>query len=321
MSRLLIILFFWSIISCKGQPKNIESKIVEEASEIVDSTSLDKLLKCDRMDIRNGHYRIPDYGCVYAPKNGNELGNADVVLIPMTKIFDTNNVDKKCNGEVDCLNDVYTQINSLSIDEIKNNFNAVVFVIDKNYLKKTPQLDQSYNPTIPYKITPYILKEGKWSTDNPYELKDDKSLLHENKWKDRYIDSLAQNINEKKDVDSKNQSISENWIGNYNTYFNYGDIGGENAGWELNIEIYVDSIIASGDGYQMGFKDELIFEDLGEKLILYHKKNLYGYKLGEKMKPEFIIQKKDNEYFILSEWISDVKENPMGLGYRLEKID
>ena len=40
--------------------------------------ALDKLLKCDMYDIREGHYRIPDYGCVYAPINENILGNADM---------------------------------------------------------------------------------------------------------------------------------------------------------------------------------------------------------------------------------------------------
>src|SRR5690554_4353652 len=117
MSRLLIILLFWSFISCNEQPKNIKFTIVDKVPKIVDSIALDKLLKCDRFDIREGHYRIPDNGCVYSPKNRNKLGNADVVLIPLTEIFETINIDKKCKGDIDCLNEIYTQINLLTDEE------------------------------------------------------------------------------------------------------------------------------------------------------------------------------------------------------------
>lgn len=89
----------------------------------------------------------------------------------------------------------------------------------------------------------------------------------------------------------------------------------------MNIEIKVDGIVASGDGYQMGFKDELIGTDSGNKILLHHKNNIYGYKLGKKMNPEFVIEKYGNEYYILSDWISDVKEKPTNIGYKLTKID
>ncbi|MDR2204877.1 MAG: hypothetical protein LBE36_01790 [Flavobacteriaceae bacterium] len=322
MIRLLTILVFWGLSSCKEQPKNTEPAIRNEILEVADTIALEQLLKCDKFDIREGHYRIPDYGCVYAPENENKLGNADVVLIPVTELFDTDGIDKKCNGNIDCLNEIYAQINALTIDEIKNNFNAIIFIVNKKHLKKNSHLDQPYNPTMPYEITPYILKERRWTIGIPYKVKDDESLSSENKWTDSYIDSLVQifNKNSTQKSGKKNLSISQKWTGSYTAYFNYGNTG-ENTGWELNIDINADSIIASGDGYQMGFKDELIAEDLGNKIVLYHKKNLYGYMLGAKMNPEFVIEKTGNEYFIISDWISDVEEEPTSLGYKLNKKD
>lgn len=209
MFRLLIILLLWSLNSCKGQSESKESFITDEP-EVVNNIALDKLLKCDMYDIREGHYRIPDYGCVYAPINENILGNADIILIPITKFFDTDNVEKKCSGDIDCLKETYEQINSLTIDEIKSNFNSIIFLIENKFLKNTPKLDQSYNPTIPYEIIPYILKEGKWTSETPYKVKDDKTLRGESKWKDSYIDSLVQKFNKKDIVDLKKPSISKN---------------------------------------------------------------------------------------------------------------
>lgn len=118
----------------------------------------------------------------------------------------------------------------------------------------------------------------------------------------------------------KKLSISQKWIGDYSTYFKYkGAL--ESQGWELNIKVSKDSIIAFGDGYQIGFKDELTPEDLGDKLILHHKTNLYGYTLGSKLNPEFVITKDGDNYFILSEWISDIEEIPKKIGYKLNKTD
>ncbi len=47
-----------------------------------------------------------------------------------------------------------------------------------------------------------------------------------------------------------------------------------NAGWDLEINITGENSIASGNGYQIGFKDELTATEEGNKLILKHKKIL-----------------------------------------------
>lgn len=46
-----------------------------------------------------------------------------------------------------------------------------------------------------------------------------------------------------------------------------------NTGWDLEININEENIIAYGSGYQIGFKDELTAMEEGNKLILKHKKS------------------------------------------------
>ncbi len=112
-----------------------------------------------------------------------------------------------------------------------------------------------------------------------------------------------------------------NWNGEYVAYFSYGKIGGVNAGWELTIKISADSIIATGEGYQMYFKDALKAVPGQNKLTLIHLKHLEGYQQGNKMKPEFTIVKDKGNFYIKSDWIGlDVLEKPKANGYLIEKV-
>jgi len=123
-----------------------------------------------------------------------------------------------------------------------------------------------------------------------------------------------------KSVKLEKMKLSNKWIGKYSTYFSYGKIGGENAGWNLDIEISNDSIIANGEGYQIGFKDLLIAKEKDNQLILNHLKNLNGYKLGAKMNPEFVLIENKGKYFIKTKWIdSDIVTKPKELGYEIIK--
>ena len=118
------------------------------------------------------------------------------------------------------------------------------------------------------------------------------------------------------------KAIPTTWKGKYVTYFSYGDIAGQNAGWALEIEITDKKITAKGEGFQMAFKDELSAKASGSKLVLTHLKNISGYKRGEAMKPEFILIKDKGRYYVQSEWIdADVKAKPTALGYKIDKVN
>lgn len=110
------------------------------------------------------------------------------------------------------------------------------------------------------------------------------------------------------------------WNGTYTAYFNYGEIGGVNAGWTLTIKVAADAIIASGEGYQMFFKDALKANFSKNQLTLTHVKNLEGYKQGKSMNPEFIIVRNNGKYYVKSNWIAaEVTDKATSFGYLIDK--
>jgi len=148
----------------------------------INKKKLYKIFKCDEFYPRDG------YGCPYEE---NELGNANVILIPKTNRFDTFIIASKCNGEEVCKDKIRKEIMSLSIEELNQHFNAVVFIIPKKYLKYTPDLETSYNPKYPYKEDAYVLENGKWSIRKTYTVTDEiEQEIH--RLQDRYIDSLVE---------------------------------------------------------------------------------------------------------------------------------
>lgn len=127
-------------------------------------------------------------------------------------------------------------------------------------------------------------------------------------------------INKSKTTIPHNNNIDKKWYGVYNTRFDYGKIGGMNAGWDLEININSEQIIVSGSGYQIGFKDEVTATQEGNKLILKYKKNLDGYTLGENMNPEFILTEDNGRFYVQSEWIdSDIITKPEVKGFKISK--
>ena len=154
----------------------------------INRKELYKIFKYDEFSEREGYYQIPYYGCPY---KGNKLGNANVILIPKTNRFDTFIIASKCNGEEVCKDKIRKEIMSLSIEELNQHFNAVVFIIPKKYLKYTPHLETSYNPKYPYKEDAYVLENGKWSIIKTYTITDEiEQEIH--RLQDRYIDSLVE---------------------------------------------------------------------------------------------------------------------------------
>ena len=116
--------------------------------------------------------------------------------------------------------------------------------------------------------------------------------------------------------------VPASWLGKYTAYFSYGDIAGQAAGWELEINITKGKITAKGEGFQMGFVDELKATVSDSKLILTHLKNVSGYTTGKKMSPEFTLTNNKGKFYVKSEWIAsaDVKEKPTAFGYKIDRV-
>lgn len=214
------------------------------------------------------------------------------------------------------------EVNNLLIEKVKkskpisDDFDVWVFFTDKKYTKYIG-MDSPYNLKIPRITDLYYLNSTKnWEKLQSFKVSSEKDDIKENEWRTNYIDKIINESNTKNQI----SKISDKWIGKYSMYLSYGKIGDQNTGWALDIEITKENIIATGEGYQIGFRDLLTAKENDSKLILNHLENLSGYDLGAKMIPEFTIIEYNNKYFIRSKWIdSDIITKPEKNGYLIEK--
>lgn len=301
-------LFCLQIVSCQEGSKK------KQANKIEDKSITDNFFK--------------QFNKIYGDDGLLETGNSDLKkggfeIYLVSKIGAKNwynNVIKKQSYD-----SALKAINQLSPQKISSNFDIWVFYTDKNYL--TELEDGSLGNKIPGTIKLYYLKSGEetWQKIDSYSLKNDNDRIKSFTWKQTKLQDITDQSNIKKDENKDSSSVqkvtpSNKWFGKYSAYYSYGKIGGENAGWTLDIKISNDSIIASGDGYQIGFTDLLITKENGNELILNHLKNLNGYNLGSKMNPEFVLIENKGKYFIKTKWIdSDIVTKPKELGYEIFK--
>jgi len=149
--------------------------------------NLYQLLKCGHFSWREGYYQIPDYGCW---SQIQQLGMANVILIPRTSAFDTHLAWEKDHQKEGYIKALENRIETLSLEEIKKHFCAVVFLTNPYYLDYTPYLDSSYNPSYPYYEETFLLTNGKWSKEKAYLItKDTDTQIY--KQQEKYIDSLS----------------------------------------------------------------------------------------------------------------------------------
>lgn len=304
----VILLFSLQLVSCQQTPKKKQAINIDDKS------------------VTNNFFK--QFTKIYGDDGLLETGNSDLKkggfeIYLVSKIGAKNwynNVIKKQSYD-----SALKAINQSSPQKISSDFDIWVFYTDKNYL--TELEDGSLGPKTPGIIELYYLKsrEKTWQKIDSYSLKNDDDRIKSFKWKQTKLQDIIDQSNIKKDENKDFSSLqkvtpSNKWFGTYSAYYSYGKIGGENAGWTLDIKISNDSIIASGDGYQIGFTDLLIAKENGNELLLNHFKNLNGYNLGSKMNPEFVLIENKGKYFIKTKWIdSDIVTKPKELGYEILK--
>jgi len=280
-------------IVTKNEPieKSITNQFFREFTTIYGDNGL---LQTGNTDLKKGSFEI-----YLISKNGAK------------KWFDNLNAKNKYEITIE-------KLNHFSPNEIAQDFDIWVFYTNKKYL--TELEDQSLGNKIPGLVELYYLKAGtsKWKKTREYQLKTDDDKIKFNDWKQKMLEDFL-SLSNKQNINPSSK-LSAKWIGTYNAYFSYGQIGGENAGWNLRIEISNDRIKATGDGYQISFSDVLTAKEDGNKLILNHYKNLSGYTLGEKMNPEIILTEDKQDYFITTKWIDkDVITKSTKLGFEISK--
>ncbi|WP_192500987.1 hypothetical protein, partial [Flavobacterium sp. PL002] len=218
--RNVIYLILFIFISCKEHKESNVIQDINSPKEQIEtkeylSKELDKLLFCGKFDIREEYYRVPDNGCLYDSVNNN-LGNSDVIIIPKTERFSTTLIDSICSDDIDCINKTYNEISSLSLKDFKNNFNALIFIVNKKYLKHTSHLDQSYNPQIPYTITSYVLNDYIWIESSKFDVNNEDNIGRINDWKMKIIEDVIKTSSIKKTIPNSiksNNKIEQKWIG------------------------------------------------------------------------------------------------------------
>lgn len=335
MKKISLLLIFTFILSCKKETVNsaniqqnkdsITTK--KELGEIQNSSSIKK----SDLDINSlkllqelDDICVEDDGVF---KNCDELytkegSNLFFLIIPKIGANNWHNAtSKNLKGEIYEINEQLSRLvlNKKSKTSFGTEFDVWAFYIDKKYTKKI-NLDTPYTTISPRQT--YLLKlisssQEQWEVIETFNVKSDKDETTETDWRNNKIDEFIAKSNLKEN----NKTLPSDWIGQYSGYFDYGNTGGQNSGWELNINISNSNIIAKGDGFQIGFEDELsLIETSDNEIQLKHKKNISGYKQGQKMNPEFTLKKVGQKFYINSKWItSDVKNKKNKEGYLIEK--
>jgi hypothetical protein len=218
-------------------------------------------------------------------------------------------------------NALSAKIQKIDKARLSEDFEVWVFYTDKKYTKHV-SMDAAYNVINPHITQLYHLISGKnnWEQLDSVIVKNDSEVQKEIQWRDDFITQATQKSNQKTKTASVISAAPITWNGKYSTYFSYGDVAGQNAGWALEITITGGKITASGDGFQMAFADELSAQENSSELVLTHLKHISGYPTGQKMKPEFTLIKDNGKFYIQSKWINgDVVTKPTALGYPIDK--
>ena len=127
---------------------------------------LDSLLSLDvcrnQFIYNEGVFYYPDYGCIYDSTN-QKIGNAHVFLIPKSKTPDFSNEQETLLEE--------ERLNSSSVEKIKQDFQAIVFLVESKFLHRAYESERLFNPVFPYKELCFMTnEEGHWKLENSYEI-------------------------------------------------------------------------------------------------------------------------------------------------------
>ena len=298
----------------KTTNKNSITEILDTNKEVVELNFLEELQEICVED--DGVFKNCDE---LFSKNGSSLF---FIIIPKAGAKNWfNKESENLKGEIfEINNKLIDKIKKIKKENLSKEFDIWLFYTDKKYTEYVG-MDSPYNYKTPRITDLYFLKSGKndWQKLESFKINNDKDEIKENVWRTTFIDKIIKESNEN-NIKSSNNILSSKWIGKYSTYFSYGKIGGDNAGWTLEIIINNNQIKAIGDGYQISFTDLLIANENNNKLILNHLKNISGYKQGANMNPEFILSEDNGKYYIKSKWIdSDIVTKSQLLGYEIDK--
>lgn len=170
MYRILLVFLALLLWGCpKHTPTINEVPLTAEIEkELYKAISCARFLLDERSKFRQyGYYYVYD-AC---PIEWNPFGKVDVFLYPKNEQFDLKVVQAAMYGdyEQEWVDVVFNPIKDMSPVQIAQNFNALLVVIDKKYLKSFATAET----TDPAEIITYSLKDGKWTKGDPIEITND----------------------------------------------------------------------------------------------------------------------------------------------------
>lgn len=146
------------------------------------------LISCGDYSYFENYFRIPYHGCLYNPANNpnNVLGMADIVLIPERNMLNYSLYDDEYYRQQDS---IVQSVNNMSVNEIKEEFYVIVFLVRKNDLEYKNNSEIEYYPNLPYKVEMYEHK----SDQNEWNLKDS-TIIHIYSDETKWVESQLENI-------------------------------------------------------------------------------------------------------------------------------
>lgn len=170
MYRILLVFLALLLWGCpKHTPTINEVPLTAEIEkELYKAISCARFLLDERSKFRQyGYYYVYD-AC---PIEWNPFGKVDVFLYPKNEQFDLKVVQAAMYGdyEQEWVDVVFNPIKDMSPIQIAQNFNALLVVIDKKYLKSFATAET----TDPAQIITYSLKDSKWTKGDPIEITND----------------------------------------------------------------------------------------------------------------------------------------------------
>ena len=170
MYRILLVFLALLLWGCpKHTPTINEVPLTAEIEkELYKAISCARFLLDERSKFRQyGYYYVYD-AC---PIEWNPFGKVDVFLYPKNEQFDLKVVQAAMYGdyEQEWVDVVFNPIKDMSPIQIAQNFNALLVVIDKKYLKSFATAET----TDPAEIITYSLKDSKWTKGDPIEITND----------------------------------------------------------------------------------------------------------------------------------------------------
>lgn len=252
-----------------------------------------------------------DYGCLYSPEAGNKLGNVVTYLIPKDFLFFKKHAKYIKEGEYDSLEDY---VNNMNINDLKKTFDIYVFLIDKKYLKHTPELDSSYNVVGKYETDLYFFqnKINSWIKIDTHAGDEDVN------WKNNFLSKKTEG-KRKVFLDSiANLKIDDSWykdysiwLESYEAYYNYNYL----------VRVSKDSSYIT----ERYLKDFLVPYQSKDTLFLFFKESQFKDLEYNKNKhiPEVAIVKVDTSYYVNSS-VFDLKNSisnkPSKYGFLVDEI-